>query len=198
MKTDGSNSRVVVGNGEGWAGEFLPDYHIIFIGPTSPETLGIWETDTLGQTRNVVYEIPRSGQSEIAQVLRVSPDGSRIAFVLLNTKIRAQEIWTMNTGGSDLRRLCVDATDPSWSPDGSKLAFVKYNYLKRAPSNPGYGEIWTMDADGMNQRQVTFVDTENQGNPGDRETRPASRLPAAGSGGARRAELAAQHRDDGE
>jgi Tol biopolymer transport system component len=79
--------------------------------------------------------------------------GGRLAFV------KSGDIWTMNTGGHDLRQLTTDpAVDrwPSWSPDGTKIAFTS--------TRTGHREIWVMDADGTNQHQITN-DLQNDGSP---------------------------------
>jgi hypothetical protein len=77
-----------------------------------------------------------------------SPDGNKIAFVsrdqFLNT-----DIWVANRDGSGLTRLTTyeGADDqPTWSPDGSKIAFRSMR--------SGQSHIWTMNADGSNQRNI--------------------------------------------
>jgi Tol biopolymer transport system component len=50
-----------------------------------------------------------------ATEVTVSPDGSKLAFVL------GWGIYTMNADGSDLRHLRPNTSGPSWSPDGSGI-----------------------------------------------------------------------------
>lgn len=73
-----------------------------------------------------------------------SPDGSKIAFISdFDTSI-------MNPNGSEKVRLadsCGSNSQPSWSPDGSKLAFET--------CRDGNGEIYTMNADGTDQTNLT-------------------------------------------
>lgn len=39
--------------------------------------------------------------------------------------------------------------DPTWSPDGTEVLYVRWSF--------GAPEIWLMDADGSNQRRISFV-----------------------------------------
>ncbi|MGP1352151.1 MAG: amidohydrolase family protein [Parasphingopyxis sp.] len=77
----------------------------------------------------------------------VSPDGGTIAFDLLG------DIYTMPiTGGTPTRIASGLAWEvqPRFSPDGSRIAFT---------SDRGGGDnIWVMDANGANMRQVTNED----------------------------------------
>ncbi|RZV70548.1 MAG: amidohydrolase [Flavobacteriaceae bacterium] len=76
--------------------------------------------------------------------LDVSPDGSKIAFDLLG------DIYIMpSTGGKAklLREGLPFEIQPRFSPDGTRLSFT---------SDAGGGDnIWTMDIDGTNAKQVT-------------------------------------------
>ncbi|TND05867.1 MAG: hypothetical protein FD123_3558 [Bacteroidetes bacterium] len=79
--------------------------------------------------------------------LDVSPDGQQIVFDLLG------DIYTLPTAGGTARAINTGhafAVHPRFSPDGKKVSFT---------SDAGGGDnIWTMDADGSNAKQVT---TEN-------------------------------------
>jgi len=76
--------------------------------------------------------------------LDVSPDGKEIAFDLLG------DIYTVSiTGGEarDLRKGMAMEVQPRYSPDGSRILFT---------SDAGGGDnIWTMDRDGSNAKQLT-------------------------------------------
>ncbi|RXZ64188.1 amidohydrolase family protein [Pelagerythrobacter rhizovicinus] len=74
----------------------------------------------------------------------VSPDGSTVAFALLG------DIYTMPITGGTPRRIAEGLAwevQPRFSPDGSRIAFT---------SDRGGGDnIWVMNADGSDKRQVT-------------------------------------------
>jgi Tol biopolymer transport system component len=76
--------------------------------------------------------------------LDVSPDGRTIAFDLLG------DIYTMPIGGGRATRISAGLayeTQPRFSPDGRQIAFT---------SDRGGGEnIWLMNVDGTNRRQLT-------------------------------------------
>ena len=72
-----------------------------------------------------------------------SPDGTKIAF-----HRTGPSTWVMNADGSGAVDLTgatrdYDFPGPSWSPDGTKIVFRRQ------------GGIWTMNADGTNQTQLT-------------------------------------------
>ncbi len=76
-----------------------------------------------------------------------------------DTEIAGHEIYSMNTDGTDVRRLTKSAgldMMPAASPDGSKIAFVS----ARADASPVDCascnlEIFVMDADGQNVQRLT-------------------------------------------
>ncbi|MEX0362649.1 MAG: TolB family protein, partial [Allomuricauda sp.] len=76
--------------------------------------------------------------------LDVSPDGSQIVFDLLG------DIYSMPISGGKAKLLrggIPFEVQPRFSPDGSKISFT---------SDAGGGDnIWVMDADGSDAKQVT-------------------------------------------
>ena len=83
-----------------------------------------------------------------------SPDGSQIAYVYSNQRLRSPgtggDIWVMNIDGMDKRALTTDGLDnryPSWSPSGQQITF--------SSARTGKYEIWSMWSDGSHQRQLT-------------------------------------------
>jgi len=99
---------------------------------------------------------------------RISPDGSRIAYVVQGMDRESYEyrraIWVVSAEGGEPRRLTAGPNDhsPRWSPDGHALAFV------RAPARPApsrtkaerdagkdKGQIWILSLDGGEPTQLT-------------------------------------------
>jgi TolB protein len=98
----------------------------------------------------------------------VSPDGSTIVF----TSVRDSdlEIYTMAADGTNVRRLTHEPGYDGgafFSPDGRRIVYRRDSYpddtglagyrelLSRGLYRPGVLELWVMDRDGGNKRQVT-------------------------------------------
>jgi Tol biopolymer transport system component len=82
-----------------------------------------------------------------------SPDGAKIAFVRVRGNQTAN-IYVMNPDGSGQRRLTPNLrrrpwVELAWSPDWKKIAFVA------SASYQGAGDIFVMNADGSDLRNVT-------------------------------------------
>ena len=84
----------------------------------------------------------------------VSPDGSRVAYAMVDKSDFSADIVTSAIDGSDRRRLSnnnsVDA-NPSWSPDGTQIVF--YSDRAGSPGNPTL-HLFIMDSDGSDVRQL--------------------------------------------
>ncbi len=89
-----------------------------------------------------------------------SPDGKKILFSG-SAEGKPSEIYVINADGTGIRKLTNDSfydNEPSWSPDGKKIVFAS----TRGPN----GKIFVIDADGKNQKQLTFsTDKENDDTP---------------------------------
>lgn len=91
----------------------------------------------------------------------VSPDGSRLAFTCTGGGVA---ICVANLDGSDISVLTDGETfyedQPSWSPDGQRIAFRRYPQ-GATPGAFNPTDIWVMDADGSDQRNLT-ADSRSQ------------------------------------
>jgi hypothetical protein len=103
------------------------------------------------------WEVSRTG-SGIAYDPAWSPVDDRIAFVSTESG-DGDEIYTIRSDGSDLRRLTHNEhlwdKFPTWSPDGRQIAFWS--------NRTGSRQIWVMEADGTGPRnpsQNSFNDWE--------------------------------------
>ena len=98
----------------------------------------------------------------------VSPDGRRIVFTSL--KGGDLDVYVMNVDGSGLRQLTHQVGydgGPWWSPDGKQIVYRAYHptapdelkaysdLLAQRLVRPNKMDLWLMDADGTNQRQIT-------------------------------------------
>jgi TolB protein len=91
-------------------------------------------------------------------------------LVFTSTRDGDLDIYTMNADGKDVRRLTNELGydgGPFWSPNGKQIVYRAYHpqtekdksdyssLLRQNLIRPTTLEIWTMNADGSNKRQVT-------------------------------------------
>ncbi len=105
----------------------------------------------------------------------VSPDGRKIVFTSL--KDGDLDIYTMNVDGTEVRRLTSQPGydgGPWWSPDGTKIVYRAWHpadsalttyrdLLAQRLVRPNRMELWIMNADGSDQRQITQLGGANFG-----------------------------------
>lgn len=79
--------------------------------------------------------------------LALSPDGTRVVFVLRETDMEADkgrtDLWIMNADGTGIRRLTTDPANdsgPVWAPDGSSIYFLS--------TRSGSSQVWRVEPDG--------------------------------------------------
>jgi len=104
----------------------------------------------------------------------LSPDGKRVVFTSMRDG--DLEIYTMNVDGTDVRRLTHHIGydgGPFFSPDGKLIVYRSWypetpqeiaDYqalLKQGLVRPSRMELWVMNADGSEQRQVTHLGGAN-------------------------------------
>ncbi len=100
----------------------------------------------------------------------LSPDGRRIVFTSL--KDGDLDIYVMNVDGSEVRQLTRQIGYDGgawWSPDGKQIVYranhpatpaelkAYTDLLAQRLVRPNKMDLWLMDADGSNQRQITHL-----------------------------------------
>jgi TolB protein len=213
MRADGSDlRRVSNGDGKTTCGWFLPGSKRVFFGsshahqkecPARPDPSAgyVWPLDPFDiYTANVDgSDLKRLTSYDVYTAEAVlSPDGKTIVFTSL--KDGDLEIYTMNVDGSGVKRLTnAPGYDggPWWSPDGKKIVYRAHHpqdeaqladYKKLLSQNmvrPSRVEIFVMNADGSDQRQVTALGGANFGpswTPDGRKIIFSSNHPAPRSG----------------
>src|SRR5688572_33369806 len=90
---------------------------------------------------------------------RLSPDGTRIAYVVsradLKRSVYDTDVWVVRSDGSGDRQLTRSESadvNPQWSPDGKRLAFL-------SDREGGKHAIWLIDPDGGEARRLTTEPT---------------------------------------
>ena len=189
VNTDGSGlHRVSSGRGRTTCGYFFGGDRRIFysttehLGPACPPrpdySLGyvwalydydIYAADSSGADPRRLTASPRYDAEAT-----LSPDGRMIVFTSLRDG--DLEIYTMHADGSNLRRLTRTLGydgGPFFSPDGKQIVYRAWHpqtardsadyqtLLAQNLVRPTRMEIWVMDADGANQRQVTNLGGAN-------------------------------------
>ena len=191
MKADGSQlTRVSDGRGKTTCGWFFPDGKRLFFGSSTahdstcpprpdPSKGYVWPLDKYD-----IFTVNRDG-SNLERLTNynvytaegvLSPDGKKIVFTSL--KDGDLDIYTMNVDGTDVRRLTNSVGydgGPWWSPDGKRIVYRAHHpkdsaeiaaykgLLAQGLIRPSKVELYVMNADGSDNRQITAVGGANFG-----------------------------------
>ncbi|TDF37510.1 DUF5050 domain-containing protein [Alteromonadaceae bacterium M269] len=114
----------------------------------------IYLSDETGKARIKVADVTDSDGYPA-----VSPTGKHIAFYGKYDGRRTWSIHTADIDGNNIRRLTevknVWDSAPAWSPDGKTIAFAR-EY--RSENGDWQEEIWLMNADGTEKRQIKALE----------------------------------------
>ena len=191
MRSDGSGlHRISNGNGKTTCGWFIPGTNRVFFGsshmhdsicPPKPDPSKgyVWPLDKFD-----IFTVNRDG-TDLRRLTHydvytaegvLSPDGKRIVFTSL--KGGDLDIYTMNIDGTDVKQLTnAPGYDGGawWSPDGTKIVYrahhpkdslelAQYRDLLAAGLiRPSKVELFVMNADGSDNRQITHLGGANFG-----------------------------------
>ena len=106
-------------------------------------------------TFDAMMKLGRAGEPAL------SPDGKTVAYSVRTVDMDANrsrpQIFVVPVAGGEAKAITTEGNNerPRWSPDSRRIAFVS--------TRGGNAQLWLMDADGANPKQVTNMATEAAG-----------------------------------
>ena len=159
-EADGSNAHQINdGTTIAWTNHWAPDgKSIAFTGRKDPKgELAVFVINSDGSgLRQATHLAAGDGN---AQWPVWSPDGRHLAFQVNKLKEKIAHIWIAASVTGEAHQLAahdnphLDET-PSWFPDGKRIAFQS--------NRTGRMEVWVMNVDGSDQRQLTSAEERLQ------------------------------------
>ena len=105
---------------------------------------------------NALLKIQRISEPQI------SPDGKQVAFTVQTVDVeqntKPKQIYVVPLAGGAPRPIATQGSvneRPRWSPDSRRIAFIS--------NRSGASQVWTMNADGSEPKQITTLSTEAGG-----------------------------------
>ncbi len=92
---------------------------------------------------------------------QLSPDGTQVAFTVerpdVNANTKPKQIYVAPVAGGQPRELTTEGTNqrPRWTRDSKRIIFVS--------NRGGSSQVWSMKADGSEQKAITTIPTEASG-----------------------------------
>jgi Tol biopolymer transport system component len=151
---DGTHSKQITDTGAAFIGWWSHDGRQVAyaLSDSATKTMNIWIVNVDGTGRRQLTQIPADeGRAEWPAW---SPDGRRIAIQVgkRTSEGSTSHIWIVDVASGQVQKLAahekpyLDET-PSWFPDGKRIAFQS--------DRSGRMEVWVMNAEGTEARQVT-------------------------------------------
>lgn len=117
--------------------------HVRYIGNAYPE---LFTMNTDGTNPDQV-----TNRNQFLNRPSISPVSTKIGFIGTSSATGKTSIWLCEPNTKSLNEFLIGAADFSWSNDG-KIVYVKH--LRNTIDNE-YGALWTINADGSNNVQLT-------------------------------------------